>query len=95
MPGAGSESERRAEECYLNVLVQIYELFPTYARKLLFFSVQFVKFLGKLRDFIGNLRFLLLFMIHRINKLSRCYLALAVIDLGAFAFPSFPPQLHQ
>lgn len=52
MPGAGSESERLAEECYLNVLVQIYELFPTYARKLLFFSVQFVQFLGKLGDFI-------------------------------------------
>lgn len=44
MPGSGSESERRAEEFYLNVLVQIYELFPTYARKLLFFSVQFVQF---------------------------------------------------
>lgn len=27
MPDAGSESERLAEECYLNVLVQIYELF--------------------------------------------------------------------
>ena len=52
MPGAGSESERLSEECYLNMLVQIYELFPTYARKLLFFSVQFVQFLGKLGDFI-------------------------------------------
>lgn len=52
MHGAGSESERRAEECYLNVLVQIYELFPTYARILLFFSVQFVQFLGKLGDFV-------------------------------------------
>lgn len=39
MPGAGSESERRAEECYLNVLVQIYELFLIYARKPLFFSI--------------------------------------------------------
>lgn len=52
MPGSGSEPERRAEECYLNVLVQIYELFPRYARKPLFFSVQFVQFFGKLRDFI-------------------------------------------
>ena len=52
MPGSGNESERRAEECYLNVLVQIYELFPTYARKELFFSIQFVQFLGKLRDFV-------------------------------------------
>lgn len=52
MPGSGSESERRAEECYLNVLMQIYELFPTYARKELFFSIQSVKFLGKLRDFV-------------------------------------------
>lgn len=52
MPGSGSESERRAEECYLNVLVQIYELFPTYARKELFFSIQFVQLLGKLRDFV-------------------------------------------
>lgn len=52
MPGAGSESERRAEECYFNVLVQIYELFPRYARKELFFSIQFVQFLGKLGDFV-------------------------------------------
>lgn len=52
MPGSGSESERQAEECYLNVLVQIYELFPRYARKELFFSIQFVQFLGKLRNFI-------------------------------------------
>ena len=34
-------------------------------------------------------------MIHRINKLSRCYLAFAVIDLGVFAFPSFHPQHFQ
>lgn len=64
MPGSGSESERRAEECYLNVLVQIYELFPTYARELLFFSVQFVKFLGNLRYFIGNLTDFLVGTIH-------------------------------
>ena len=64
MPGAGSESERRAEECYLNVLVQIYELFPTYARKLLFFSVQFVQFLGKLRDFVRYLTDFLVGSIH-------------------------------
>ena len=57
--------------------------------------VEFIEFLDNLNDFIGNLRFLLLCMIHRVNKLSRCYLALAVIDLGAFAFLSFPPQLHQ
>lgn len=57
--------------------------------------VEFIKLLVKPNDFFGNLRFLLLCMIHRINKLSRCYLALAVIDLGAFAFPSFPLQLHQ
>lgn len=64
MPGAGSESERLAEECYLNVLVQIYELFPTYARKLLFFSVQFVQFLGKLGDFIRYLTDFLVGSIH-------------------------------
>lgn len=64
MPGSGSESERRAEECYLNVLVQIYELFQTYARKLLFFSVQFVQILGKLRYFIGNLTDFLVGTIH-------------------------------
>lgn len=64
MPGSVSESERRAEECYLNVLVQIYELFPTYARKLLFFSVQFVQILGKLRNFIGNLTDFLVGTIH-------------------------------
>ena len=57
--------------------------------------VEFAKFLVKFNDFIGNLRFLLLFMIHRINKLSRCYLALAVIDLSVFAFPSFLPQLSK
>ena len=57
--------------------------------------IEFAKFLVNFNDFIGNLRFLLLFMIHRINKLSRCYLALAVIDLSAFAFPSFSPQLLQ
>ena len=85
MPGSGSESERRAEECYLNVLVQIYELFPTYARKLLFFSVQFVQFLGNLRDFIGNLITHLIGMIHRIDKLSQCYPVLAVINLCVFA----------
>ena len=64
MPGSGSESERRAEECYLNVLVQIYELFPIYARELLFFSVHFVKFLGNLRYFIGNLTDFLVGTIH-------------------------------
>lgn len=64
MPGAGSESERRAEECYFNVLVQIYELFPTYARKLLFFSVQFVQFLGELRDLIRNFTDFLVGTIH-------------------------------
>lgn len=64
MPDAGSESERRAEECYLNVLVQIYELFPTYARKPLFFSVQFIQFLGELRDFIRNLTDFLVGSIH-------------------------------
>lgn len=64
MPGSGSESERRAEECYLNVLVQIYELFPRYARKELFFSVQFVQILGNLRYFIGNLTDFLVGTIH-------------------------------
>lgn len=64
MPGSGSESERRAEECYLNVLVQIYELFPTYARKLLFFSIQFVKFLVDLRNLIRNFTDFLVGSIH-------------------------------
>lgn len=47
--------------------------------------IEFVQILGKLRDFIGNLITPLIEMIHRINKLSQCYLVLAIIDLGMLA----------
>ena len=57
--------------------------------------IELVEFLVNLNDFIGNLRFILLCMIHRINKLLRCYLAFAVIDLGMFAISSFLPQISQ
>lgn len=47
--------------------------------------IEFVRFLGKLRDFIGNLITHLIGIIHHIDKLSQCYPVLAVINLCVFA----------